>query len=407
MPYVWIVGYRKALAEALSAMDIPYSVWSQKPLKAAPPGVDKVFVSELPRHRDKIITQLEAMKVRRKPTHVIAGTEEAVFPSAIIRRFFGARQSAQSILMRCSDKVAMKQYLRKYDVPMTKFVVREPNANLTAGQLEKNLGLPVVLKSRIGSGGKNLVISRTRQQIDELMDGYQLFERFVDAPEGSIESFVHEGKILFTNVTDYHTKKHINVVPAGYAKETLEKIQALNEKVISALKIKWGMTHLEFYLSKDHILFGEIALRPPGGYIMDLLKLAYKFDPWHAYVQTELGSDMVLPAKNSCIACSVVLHPGEGDIVQVAKPTRETCPTLKRAKIKARVGDRLKKRQSVGQDVGYLFLSSEKRADIMKDLRFLEKNPVFGIATIASEKRLPKLPGKPILPKWRHKPQLT
>ena len=32
------------------------------------------------------------------------------------------------------------------------------------------------------------------------------------------------------------------------------------------------------------LLFGEIALRPPGGYIMNAMHHAYGFDPWAAFV---------------------------------------------------------------------------------------------------------------------------
>lgn len=53
----------------------------------------------------------------------------------------------------------------------------------------------------------------------------------------------------------------------------------MNHQVIKALNIKWGLTHLEYYGDRNGELFGEIALRPTGGYIMELIKCAYDFDP--------------------------------------------------------------------------------------------------------------------------------
>ena len=37
---------------------------------------------------------------------------------------------------------------------------------------------------------------------------------------------------------------------------------------------------MEVFLGEEGPVFGEIAARPPGGYLMDLIPRAYGFDPW-------------------------------------------------------------------------------------------------------------------------------
>ena len=90
------------------------------------------------------------------------------------------------------------------------------------------------------------------------------------------------------NVTEYHRIGHCNLVPAHYSEKELELIHELNRRVIKALKIKWGMTHLEYYLTDEGILFGEVALRPPGGHIMDCMSIAYDVNIWDHFIDVEL-----------------------------------------------------------------------------------------------------------------------
>ena len=74
----------------------------------------------------------------------------------------------------------------------------------------------------------------------------------------------------------------------------------LNKMVIEGLNIKWGFTHLEYYMTEEGVLFGEVALRPPGGYIMEVLELVYEQSFWDIFEKVELGLDDITigDAKN-------------------------------------------------------------------------------------------------------------
>jgi hypothetical protein len=368
--YVLLVGYRKQLAKALFTLGIPYSVWTDKSLKASPPGVDRVFTAKIPRSEANLAASLGELSLREVPSHVIAGTEGAVFPCAVIRRHFNARHSPKTILTRCTDKVAMKQFLQRYGVPMTRFAV--DTQNYSARDLVDLLGLPLVIKTRKGSGSRNLVIARSFEEVEENLGKSQIYEAFVDAPEGSVESFIHEGKILFSNVTDYYIKKHVNLVPAGYPSKEVDDILELNQIVIKALKIKWGMTHLEFYRTAGGILFGEIALRPPGGYIMELLGLTYDFDPWEAYVKIELGMETPLPHHVKQYSACHVLHPGEGKIVAINDQNLRRFSTVQKIKIKASTGDVIPPRKGMGEDFGYIMYGASTYHELVRDLGHAE-----------------------------------
>lgn len=378
--YILITGYRQQLAKAIYKLGIPYSIVAEKPIKTRPPGVDEIIImpfTELNSEQDA-----KGLNLKNRPTHVIAGTEAGVFPAAVLRRIYKARCSSKTLLIRCTDKMAMKKYLSKHDIPMGGFVTHRKD--LTAESLVKELGLPVVVKDRKNSGGRNVVVATTTAELAPLLAPQRLYEEFLDGAEGSIESFVEGGEIIFSNVTEYHTNKVSNIVPAGYSVAEMARIEALNAKVIKALNIKWGLTHLEYYrnnkgqFSGNSELFGEVALRPPGGYIMELIKRAYNFDPWEVFVQIEMGLPVVnLPAKATRFCGTVLLHPGSGVVSRLHQPNTTEYPSLSKATIKVKQGDHIFPRIGVGEDVGYCIFIAEQYAEVKRDIeKMCQANPV-------------------------------
>lgn len=375
-----ITGYRQQLAKAINQLGIPYSIVVEKPVKTKPQGVSEIVICPF----SQIGTEagVMALNLKHTPSHVIAGTEAGVFPAAVLRRIYQVRRSSKSLLIRCTDKTAMKKHLRKHDIPMGGFVTHR--IGLTAEELVAKLSLPVVVKDRKNSGGRNVVIAKTIEELRPLLAPQRLYEQFIQAAEGSIESFVKDGKIIFSNITEYHTLKVSNIVPARYSTDENLRIKNLNERVIKAMKIKWGLTHMEYYrypsgeLATNSLLFGEVALRPPGGYIMELIKRAYDFDPWEVFVKVELGLPIDnLPTEAARICGVVLLHPGAGIVSNITQPNQTDYPTLAKATIKVKTGDIIPPRHGVGEDVGYCIFTAEKCADLNADIQKMgHSNPV-------------------------------
>jgi len=122
-----------------------------------------------------------------------------------------------------------------------------------------------------------------------MMQRRDIAEKWIKGKEFSVESFIRNGKIIFRNITEYYELYHLNIVPASLDRGTSKRIYKLNDEVIKKFGINQGMTHFECYLTKDGLIFGEIALRPPGGYLMDLIQTAYGFDPWIELLNIESG----------------------------------------------------------------------------------------------------------------------
>lgn len=169
----------------------------------------------------------------------------------------------------------MKSYQRERDIAMTDYVAGDEIDDANA--VLARLGTPLVIKSRYESGGHGIRLVDNAQDLVRFSGRSKVIEKFVQAPEASVESFISDGEIRFANITQYYVKKHINLVPGPLPAAQRQALLELNQQVIAALKIDWGMTHLEAYLGEDGILFGEIALRPRGGYLMELISRAYIF----------------------------------------------------------------------------------------------------------------------------------
>jgi len=357
---VLVIGPRRGLVEVLRKQRIPFSIWLEKQASGWS-GAEKLLTSPLWKTTDKIKQTLHNEFADTRCTHVIAGTEAAVYPASIARRVLGARRSETTTALRCRDKLAMKEYLCDFGVPMTSFL-SESSATDAAGVFEV-LGCPVVRKSRKSMGGKTLEIIYRERDLVLQKGNRNILEKYVSAPEASIESFINHGRIEFTNITEYHEKGFVNFVPAAFDVVLTNAIQALNRSVIEALKIRWGITHLEIYLTKNGPLFGEIALRPPGGYIMSAIQHAYGFNPWEAFVSMELDEPFDFPDRPLAYTAVEIFHPGAGLVTSVKgeSPLREH-PSTREFRLKIRPGDRIPRRESVGQDTGHILHASDSPA---------------------------------------------
>jgi hypothetical protein len=152
-------------------------------------------------------------------------------------------------------------------------------------------------------------------------------------------------------------------VPAVFAATLTTAIEALNRRVIGALKIKWGIAHLEVYLTQKGLLFGEIALRPPGGYIMNAIRHAWCFDPWAAFVAMELDEPFVFPESPLAYTVVEVLHPGAGTVISITGESEvRKHPATREFRLKVVPGEQVRARAGVGQDTGHLLYASDTPA---------------------------------------------
>lgn len=382
---VLVLGPRKSLIQYLEAKEIPYYTWVDDESKLNWFHPLSSFCADFSKNFSKNLELMTWLRQLQEVSHVIAVSEKSVYLVEQIRKTLNCEPMSEltenniEINRLCTDKFLMKSYLQQFGVKMTPFMNMDQNEELKSF-VDEN-GFPLVLKKRRGSGGRELYIVRNWDELYQNESRKQLLEKYIEGTEGSIESFIQNGEVTFSNITSYFQKRHCNFLPSIEDEETTKEIALLNEKVIKAIGIKWGMTHLEFYKTEHGILFGEIALRPPGGYIMNLLKIAYNIDPWEALIEIELGN--IYNFSNVHMqkyALAHIFHPGEGLLHAIdGVDQSEKLPTLKKIKFKKYVGTRLSKRKSAGEEIGYALLAGNDPQEIKKNWEELLKIISFEI----------------------------
>ncbi len=354
---VLVIGPRRGLIEVLRQRRIPFSIWQQSATFRTS-ATELNVVAPLWNSAVKIREQVRKSFPGEQFTHVIAGTEASVMPAAVTRRLVGARLANAATSKLCRDKLHMKEHLAGFGIPMTRF--RADSPDLDPEQLFADLGSPVVRKFRKSTGGRGLQLLTDPKSFSPGKHGVSILERFVDAPEASVESFISDGKVRFVNLTDYHLKAHSNFVPAVFEESVRKTLLELNERVIAALGITWGMTHMEVYLTDKGPLFGEIAMRPPGGYLMNAMSHAWDFNPWEAFLAIELDEGFEFPSVVSAYAASEVLHPGVGRVAAVrGKSAILDRQGVREFRLKVKSGQQLDARNTLGQDTGYVVHASD------------------------------------------------
>ena len=115
-----------------------------------------------------------------------------------------------------------------------------------------------------------------------------LMEYHLDGWEFAVEAWIHNGKIAFLNISEYVTLGYSVFVPATPDLEKYrEQITREIEKLIKTFDIEFGFIHPEYFVTSDSTMyFGEVAYRPPGFKVFELLERAYGFNAYQALIMT-------------------------------------------------------------------------------------------------------------------------
>jgi hypothetical protein len=357
--FVLILGYRKALIQEAINLQLKIILWTDQNIgQKTESQLGHIHIEDFPKNQvfkkekySKLLDKLSHFHI----TYVISCVERTVYLGSQLRRILDARKSKNSVLIKCIDKLEMKEEAKKLGIKCANFFpVRKSS---TPDKILEVLSLPVVIKDRRSSGSRGLKVCHHVEDLKSSMRENAIAEEFISGREVSIESFVQHNQILFTNITEYVEKKHVNFVPAYNLSEKLDlAISNFNSDVIKKLKISWGITHLEVYIKEDNeLVFGEIAIRPPGGYIMDLITLAYGFNSWEAFLKIELDMPFEFPTDQHEYAFAMILHPGGGIVEKIqGYETLIQDSSIIKHKLKIAEGDSIEERVGVGEEVGHI-----------------------------------------------------
>jgi predicted ATP-grasp superfamily ATP-dependent carboligase len=271
----------------------------------------------------------------------------------------------------CHDKLEMKNHAKKNHIPITEYTLIEEATQ--PEELIQKLGLPLVLKERDSSGSRGLTTANTLDDLAKMKPNL-LAEKYIHGKEYSVENFIYNGEIIFSNVTDYHVHHICNILPARMEDDIKKKLIKFNSEVIKVFGIKNGIAHVEYYLTEKNILFGEIAIRPPGGYIMRLIEICYGFSPWKTLIDIECGEKPTVNNNSHGYSAAWILHPGEGVVEKEPdyKPLFKD-PNLVDIQSGLKAGMQVKRREGSGEDFGRILMKSNDYLSLLQTIQYIQE----------------------------------
>ncbi|MER6333634.1 ATP-grasp domain-containing protein [Streptomyces sp. NPDC014983] len=262
---------------------------------------------------------------------VMSWHEEHIVQAALVAEELGLPGTPPDAVRRCRDKYATRTALAEAGLPQPEFAL--------AGSLDEalaaadKLGWPVVLKPRAAGGSQGVVLVHDAAELADQFDATRdvhvphnpdfaelvLVEEYLDAPEVSVDSVVHEGRVTPVFVG----RKEVGFPP--YFEETGHRVSAADPlltdpellRVLTGihrvLGVTDGWTHTELRLTPEGPKLIEVNGRLGGDLIPYLGLRASGIDPGLAAADVACGAEPETAASRASYAGIRFFYPPADD----------------------------------------------------------------------------------------------
>ena len=250
--------------------------------------------------------------------------EPLVEIAAALRQRFGAPGLPLETARLCRDKVAMKAFLRKNEIPCAQSAAVTSSADALA--FAEREGYPLILKPIAGFGSLSTYRCADRKELDAALaklkpSGKQriAIEEFVEGHEGFMDSMCDGDGVRHEFVSHYYpgcleATQHRWISPQIAVTNRIEQtgydeLRAMNRRVVDALGIRNAATHMEWFFGPKGLKFSEIGARPAGEKIWDMYRVANDFDVYREWALAILGRPREQSPSRRLAAGSIQIRP--------------------------------------------------------------------------------------------------
>jgi hypothetical protein len=255
---------------------------------------------------EAVLAALQGLTRHARIDQVECLWEPYMMLAARLREAFGLPGMSVGATLPFRDKEQMKRALDSAGI-------RTPwhaSATTVAGVWEaaEKIGYPLIVKPIAGAG------SADTYRVDSPADLGDVLPRLRHVPEVSVEEFVEGeeftydtvcagGQILFEHILWYRPRplqmaQHEWVSPVAITLRELDVPhlqdgRQMGKEVLAALGFDAGFTHMEWYRKHDgEVVFGEIAARPPGVRVVDLMNFSTDGDLYVGWAEAVVRGRM-------------------------------------------------------------------------------------------------------------------
>jgi hypothetical protein len=216
-------------------------------------------------------------------------------------------------VLQIRRKSAMKKYFKKAGVPSARFSLVSTLA--TAKKFIAKVGYPVIVKPDTGVGAAETYALHNNDELvaffENLPACQYIMEEFINGQICTFDGITNsENEILFC--TSHHFPETVmdtvnNDTHMGYysMRDIGKEFEEAGRKVVAAFNTNSRFFHFEFFRmledkegigKKGDIIALEVNMRPPGGYMVDMINYANNVDIYNVWadmiVQDKLNIDI-------------------------------------------------------------------------------------------------------------------
>ena len=212
----------------------------------------------------------------------------------------------------------------------------------------------ILAKPRLGSGARGIEVLTTAGAVDALLGrpaaqlAQLLVERFIDGAVLHLDAVVRDGRLLFSSLGRYEAPplafgsgawSGTRFTNAASAVHDLAR-QKLRD-LLQAWDVRDGVFHWEFFDTGSNLVFGEIAIRPPGGGVSRALYETFGVHLVQEHLRVQLGMASALDGAPLATAHGACLStwpaaPAFSSDCPAAQPREERWPTWRCTSRRAR-----------------------------------------------------------------------
>lgn len=252
---------------------------------------------------------------------VVGLSEYDLLTAARLREQLGTPGYSVELVNRFRDKILMKQSVASAGLRVPRYRALTPGANVH--RLLADIGLPMILKPRIGAASVGVIRIDDRAALAEVLSEIQVgdyeCEEYVRGEVLHVDGIRREARFHFVSASAYvNTCLDFKYgLPTGSALldrgPRRDRVVAFAGRCLDALGLADGAFHLELFETIEReLVFLEVGLRPGGPEIPELHRDLLSIDLFHEAFRATVG----LPPAAIGTAPSVA----SGGFVSVPEP---------------------------------------------------------------------------------------
>jgi hypothetical protein len=243
---------------------------------------------------------------------LLAVLEQLQVPLAQVREHLGIPGMGPGTAANFRDKDRMKTVFEQAGVPCARHKLAVSAGD--ALKFTERVGFPVVVKPPAGAGAKSTFRLDDPEDLEAWLetappgpDRPAQLEEFLAGDEGSYDSVMIDGQVVWDSVSDYlptplEVLRHpwmqwVVRLPREIGSD-YAGIRLVAPDALRALGLRTGLTHMEWFRRPDgSVAVSEVGARPPGAQITSMLCFAHDFDLYSAWARLMIDGTFDRPER--------------------------------------------------------------------------------------------------------------